>query len=325
MLCDSYYKKRLASAPTLFKIKNMKKLPRQHLSASQVQLWTSDQLGYMKKYFLGITEEEDQFLRFGKNFAEAIQYSLDGNEKLVQDYVWPQDFTLPCNKTNDIEYELLSKFDDFSVIAYFDVISKDRTRILDYKTGQKAWDLDRLKNSLQMKIYSLLVYREYDILPEVTIEWHKTRIVDGKVQWANQCTRISHTFTKDDLMEMLMLLYNISEDISDAYTLHLDDEIDSYVQMYVRLHNLSKQMSADMEEIRAILEDKLQGKRYVKTIENSLFNYNAHWKTKHNYSAEVIGMQANIKKLMQVEEELGITTPDRQLVTTITIRKHEGE
>ena len=82
----------------------MKKLPRQHLSASQVQLWTSDQLGYMKKYFLGITEEEDQFLRFGKNFAEAIQYSLDGNEKLVQDYVWPQDFTLPCNNTNDIEY-----------------------------------------------------------------------------------------------------------------------------------------------------------------------------------------------------------------------------
>jgi len=279
----------------------------------------------MKKYFLGITEEEDQFLRFGKNFAEAIQYSLDGNEKLVQDYVWPQDFTLPCNNTNDIEYELLSKFDDFLVIAYFDVISKDRTKILDYKTGQKAWDLDRLKNSLQMKIYALLVYREYDILPEVTIEWHKTRIVDGKVQWANQCTRISHTFTLNDVMEMEMLLNNISEDISDAYTLHLDEEIDSYVQMYVRLHNLSKQMSADMEEIRAILEDKLQGKRYVKTIENSLFNYNAHWKTKHNYSAEVIGMQANIKKLMQVEEELGITTPDRQLVTTITIRKHEGE
>jgi len=47
----------------------MYKLPRPHLSISQINLWESDPSAYMKRYFLNIPDEPSPMMEFGKQFT----------------------------------------------------------------------------------------------------------------------------------------------------------------------------------------------------------------------------------------------------------------
>jgi hypothetical protein len=40
----------------------MLKLPKEHLSVSQINLWESDPIAYQKKYFIGIPDPPSPFL-----------------------------------------------------------------------------------------------------------------------------------------------------------------------------------------------------------------------------------------------------------------------
>jgi len=51
----------------------MLKLPKEHLSVSQINLWESDPIAYQKKYFIGIPDPPSPFLEFGKQFAKDIE------------------------------------------------------------------------------------------------------------------------------------------------------------------------------------------------------------------------------------------------------------
>jgi hypothetical protein len=51
----------------------MLKLPKEHLSVSQINLWESDPIAYQKKYFIGIPDPPSPFLEFGKQFATDIE------------------------------------------------------------------------------------------------------------------------------------------------------------------------------------------------------------------------------------------------------------
>ncbi len=59
----------------------MLKLPKEHLSVSQINLWESDPIAYQKKYFIGIPDPPSPFLEFGKQFAKDIEdYAAGGPE-----------------------------------------------------------------------------------------------------------------------------------------------------------------------------------------------------------------------------------------------------
>jgi hypothetical protein len=48
----------------------MLKLPKEHLSVSQINLWESDPIAYQKKYFIGIPDLPSPFLEFGKTICK---------------------------------------------------------------------------------------------------------------------------------------------------------------------------------------------------------------------------------------------------------------
>jgi hypothetical protein len=65
----------------------MLKLPKEHLSVSQINLWESDPIAYQKKYFIGIPDPPSPFLEFGKQFAKDIEDYAAGVQR---DFNFPE-------------------------------------------------------------------------------------------------------------------------------------------------------------------------------------------------------------------------------------------
>ncbi len=140
----------------------MFKLPRPHLSISQINLWESDPSAYMKRYFLNIPDAPSPMMEFGKQFASDIEDYCKGEKR---------EFNFPNNFLNDIllypnvEHKLEYDFGDFKFLGYIDNASEKFEIIRDFKTGTAAWTQDRLENSLQMQAYSYVIFQQYGIIP----------------------------------------------------------------------------------------------------------------------------------------------------------------
>ncbi len=124
----------------------MLKLPKEHLSVSQINLWESDPIAYQKKYFIGIEDPSSPFLEFGKQFAKDIEDYAAGVQR---DFNFPEGFLDMTLIYPYVEYKLEHDFGDFKMLGYIDNMSKDYELVVDFKTGTAPWSTQRLQQSLQ--------------------------------------------------------------------------------------------------------------------------------------------------------------------------------
>jgi hypothetical protein len=110
----------------------MLKLPKEHLSVSQINLWESDPIAYQKKYFIGIPDPPSPFLEFGKQFAKDIEDYAAGVQR---DFNFPEGFLDMTLIYPHVEYKLEHDFGDFKMLGYIDNMSKDYELVVDFKTG----------------------------------------------------------------------------------------------------------------------------------------------------------------------------------------------
>jgi hypothetical protein len=131
----------------------MLKLPKEHLSVSQINFWESDPIAYQKKYFIGIPDPPSPFLEFGKQFAKDIEDYAAGVQR---NFNFPEGFLDMTLIYPHVEYKLEHDFGDFKMLGYIDNMSKDYELVVDFKTGTAPWSTQRLQQSLQMQTYSLI-------------------------------------------------------------------------------------------------------------------------------------------------------------------------
>lgn len=131
--------------------KKKNKLPRPHISWSQIELFERSPHEYYKKYFLDQPVYETKYMTFGKNFMEWVEGIKPAPDFATQMIV----NALP--KKSVIEQELYVPYGDYFIKGFLDGYEPDDSgdEIDEYKTGTKAWTQARVNAHGQVDLYAL--------------------------------------------------------------------------------------------------------------------------------------------------------------------------
>ncbi len=299
-------------------------LPRPHLSISQINLWESDPSAYMKRYFLNIPDEPSPMMEFGKQFASDIEDYCKMSES--NQIITETDFNFPPNFLNNIllyprvEYKLEHDFGDFKFIGFIDNASQNFEIIRDFKTGTAAWTQDRLENSLQMKAYSLILFKQKSIIPTCFIDYYKTKIKGKEIVWTDIHETYQHTFSMVDLIETDSRIRKAAEEISEAYELHCSEELAAIISRYVEYDNSVKMYTEKRDNYRKQIEQQLQNSRYMVQVDNKVLSYSTYQKKSYTYSPEIQKREEELVEHKKQEVIYGVATEETKTVTLLTVK-----
>jgi hypothetical protein len=295
----------------------MLKLPRPHLSISQINLWESDPSAYMKRYFLNIPDAPSPMMEFGKQFASDIEDYCKGEKR---------EFNFPNNFLNDIliyphvEHKLEYDFGDFKFLGYIDNASEKFEIIRDFKTGTAAWTQDRLENSLQMQAYSYVIFQQYGIIPTCFIDYYKTRIKGKSMEWTDVHETYQHTFTMQDLAKTEIRIKKAAEEIAEAYELHCNEELAAIISRYVEYDNSVKSFTEKRDNYRKQIEQQLQNSRYMVQVDNKVLSYSTYEKKSYTHSPELQEREEQLLAQKKQEILYGVATEETKTITLLTVK-----
>ncbi len=299
-------------------------LPRPHLSISQINLWESDPSAYMKRYFLNIPDAPSPMMEFGKQFASDIEDYCKMSES--NQIITETDFNFPPNFLNNIllyprvEYKLEHDFGDFKFIGFIDNASQNFEIIRDFKTGTAAWTQDRLENSLQMKAYSLILFKQKSIIPTCFIDYYKTKIKGKEMVWTDIHETYQHTFSMVDLIETDSRIRKAAEEIAEAYELHCSEELAAIISRYVEYDNSVKMYTEKRDNLRNKIEQELQNSRYMVQVDDKILSYSTYQKKSYTYSPEIQKREEELVEHKKQEVIYGVATEETKTVTLLTVK-----
>jgi len=295
----------------------MLKLPRPHLSISQINLWESDPSAYMKRYFLNIPDAPSPMMEFGKQFASDIEDYVKGEQR---DFNFPPNFLQDIYLYPHVEYKLEHDFGEFKFLGYIDNASENFGIIRDFKTGTAAWTQDRLENSLQMMAYSLILFKQQTILPTCYIDYYKTRIKGKSMEWTDVHETYQHTFTMQDLAKTEIRIRKAAEEIAEAYELHCSQELQSLMKKYIDWDTLIKDWTTKRDELRKQIEQQLQNSRYMVQVDNKVLSYSTYQKKLYTHSPELQEREEQLAAQKKQEILYGVALEETKTVTLLTVK-----
>jgi len=192
-------------------------LPKPYISVSQINLWYSDRQKYINRYFLNLPEEPSIYMNFGKQFAEDTEaYIKDGiiMETFPDFYI----DKIQSFKGCEAEKEISLSINDIQVKGFIDVWDIENNRVIDFKTSKIPWNINNLKNSLQMKVYALAMFVNGDQIPECQINWLGTTKTRRGLDFTGESFELNHTFEMDELLKAIVLIEQTCKEISKTYT-----------------------------------------------------------------------------------------------------------
>ena len=295
----------------------MFKLPRPHLSISQINLWESDPSAYMKRYFLNIPDEPSPMMDFGKQFATDIEDYAKGEER---EFNFPPNFLENIKLYPRVEHKLVHNFEDFTFIGYIDNASDNFEIIRDFKTGTAAWTQDRLENSLQMQAYSYVIFMQYGIIPTCFIDYYKTRLKGKEMLWTDVHETYQHTFTMQDLAKVEIRIKKAAEQIAEAYELHCNEDLAAIISRYVEYDNSVKLFTEKRDNYRKKIEKELQNSRYMVQVDNKVLSYSTYQKKSYTHSPELQEREEQLAAQKKQEILYGVATEETKTITLLTVK-----
>ncbi len=295
----------------------MLKLPRPHLSISQINLWESDPSAYMKRYFLNIPDAPSPMMEFGKQFASDIEDYVKGEQR---DFNFPPNFLQDIYLYPHVEYKLEHDFGEFKFLGYIDNASENFEIIRDFKTGTAPWTQDRLENSLQMQAYSLILFKQQTLLPTCFIDYYKTRIKGKSMEWTDVHETYQHTFTMQDLAKTEIRIRKAAEEIAEAYELHCNEELSAIISCYVEYDNNVKSFTEKRDNYRKQIEQQLQNSRYMVQVDNKVLSYSTYQKKSYTHSPELQEREEQLAAQKKQEILYGVATEETKTVTLLTVK-----
>jgi len=295
----------------------MYKLPRPHLSISQINLWESDPSAYMKRYFLNIPDEPSPMMDFGKQFASDIEDYAKGEQR---EFNFPPNFLENIKLYPRVEHKLVHNFEDFTFIGYIDNASDNFEIIRDFKTGTAAWTQDRLENSLQMQAYSYVIFMQYGIIPTCFIDYYKTRLKGKEMLWTDVHETYQHTFTMQDLAKVEIRIKKAAEQIAEAYELHCNEDLAAIISRYVEYDNSVKLFTEKRDNYRKKIEKELQNSRYMVQVDNKVLSYSTYQKKSYTHSPELQEREEQLAAQKKQEILYGVATEETKTITLLTVK-----
>ena len=298
----------------------MLKLPKEHLSVSQISLWESDPIAYQKKYFIGIPDPPSPFLEFGKQFAKDIEDYASGVQR---DYNFPEGFLDKTLIYPHVEYKLEHDFGDFKMLGYIDNMSKDYELVVDFKTGTAPWSTQRLQESLQMQTYSLILWYQFGVIPTSIISYWKTKLRGKILSWTGEYESFMYVFNTEELTAAEARIRKAAKEISEAYERYNNSVIGEKMFKYAEITKELKELEGKKETIKTDLIDLLQDNKMAIDVNGSLVSYSTYQRKSYSFSKNIIDKEYEIEQMKKEEINTGVAEEKTKTVTLILV-KDEG-
>ncbi len=298
----------------------MLKLPKEHLSVSQINLWESDPIAYQKKYFIGIPDPPSPFLEFGKQFAKDIEDYAAGVQR---DFNFPEGFLDKTLIYPHVEYKLEHDFGDFKMLGYIDNCSKDFEMVIDFKTGTAPWSTQRLQESLQMQTYSLILWYKFGVMPTSVISYWKTKLKGKTLSWAGEHESFMYVFNTEELTAAEARIRKAAKEISEAYERYQNSAIGERFFKYAEITKELKELETKKELIKSDLIDLLKDNKMAMDVHGSLVSYSTYQRKSYSFSKNIIDKEYEIEAMKKEEIATGIAEEKTKTVTLILV-KDEG-
>ena len=298
----------------------MLKLPKEHLSVSQINLWESDPIAYQKKYFIGIPDPPSPFLEFGKQFAKDIEDYAAGVQR---DFNFPEGFLDKTLIYPHVEYKLEHDFGDFKMLGFIDNMSKDYELVIDFKTGTAPWSTQRLQESLQMQTYSLILWYQFGVIPTSIISYWKTKLRGKTLSWAGEHESFMYVFNTEELTATEARIRKAAKEISEAYERYQNSVIGERFFKYAEITKELKELETKKELIKSDLIDLLKDNKMAMDVHGSLVSYSTYQRKSYSFSKNIIDKEYEIEQMKREEINSGVAEEKTKTVTLILV-KDEG-
>lgn len=297
-------------------------LPKEHISVSQVQLWEQDPIAYQKKYFIGIPDKPSPFMDFGKQFATDIEDYRNGVQR---DFNFPNQFLETTHIYPYVEYKLEHDFTTFKFLGFIDNMSEDYEIVVDFKTGTAPWTQARLEESLQMQIYSTVIFYQFQVLPTCFINYWQTRLKGKEVLWTNVNEIYRHTFGFKDLAAAEMRVRRAATEISEAYDKYLNDDLNQLFHTYSEWVELEKTVTKEKEIIKGKISSILKDEKLALKVNEKLITYSTYQRKSYQFSENIQNKESELKNLQLQEISSGEAVEEIKTVTLINVRDERVE
>lgn len=189
----------------------MNETPKGYLSWTQLNLIEKSLFGYAKYYILGEVFPETPEILLGKKLAKAIE--LEDEDDL--DYKKIKNL-LP--KFEKREFELRGEVAGVPIYGKLDGFDEKKLIIYEIKTGIQEWNEERVKNHGQLDFYALLVYLNYNKLPDkIKLLWIPTERDGDKIKILGEIKEFEIKKDMGDLLKIGLRIKNAWQKIKKLY------------------------------------------------------------------------------------------------------------
>lgn len=169
------------------------------MSWSQISSWEWGSYQWFEKYILDKPIEETVALKFGKEFATAVEHNKH---------------TVPLTVYKKNEYEIRGTYDGIPYVGILDSWNPETKELAEYKTGVKKWDAKRVSGHRQLTFYAMLLYLFEGIKPE-----------EVKMILQHVPTEVKSDFTYNFVDENKVLTFETSRTMLDVLELMKDIKV----------------------------------------------------------------------------------------------------
>ena len=167
-------------------------LEKRPLSWSAISSFMYDPEQWYKRYILNEPVEENIEMKFGKQFAKAIE---DGKPMA------------PVTILKAVEHKFQVVFHDIHMIGFADSFCTDTNRkLLEYKTAKQVWTQDKVDNHGQLTLYSLFNFITNKVKPEemeIALECIQTIVHGDFTIELKKPIKVHHFKTQRSMMDIL--------------------------------------------------------------------------------------------------------------------------
>jgi hypothetical protein len=171
-----------------------------------------------------------------------------------------------------------------------------------------------------MKAYSLILFKQKSIIPTCFIDYYKTKIKGKEMVWTDVHETYQHTFSMVDLIETDSRIRKAAEQISEAYELHCNEELESLMKKYIDWDMLIKDWTIKRDDLRKQIEQQLQNSRYMVQVDNKVLSYSTYQKKSYTYSPEIQKREEELVEHKKQEVIYGVATEETKTITLLTVK-----
>jgi hypothetical protein len=204
-------------------------------------------------------------------------------------------------------------------------MSEDYEIVVDFKTGTAPWTQARLEESLQMQLYSTVIFYQFQVLPTCFINYWQTRLKGKEVLWTNVNEIYRHTFGFKELAAAEMRVRKAATEISEAYDKYLNSDLNELFHTYTEWVELEKTVTKEKEIIKGKISSILKDEKLALKVNEKLITYSTYQRKSYQFSENIQNKESELKNLQLQEISSGEAVEEVKTVTLINVRDERVE